>query len=437
MKSKSGFFERILQNNKVVLVMSLIFAIALWAVVKINYSDQTSRVISDVKVGFDTKFDDESDYIPFFDEDDLIVNVEVTGKGYNINAASLTKDDITVEATVGFIDTAGYKVLSLTAKSSESGVSVSKIEPSTIKVFFDKKVTDSFNVEAKLKNKTEDLAGDGFVVGAPVPSISTVNVSGPATVIQNLKKVYFEASVDKDKLPLKETTEVAAKVSYSLDSKTNSQFLKCDDIDNKTNSPTITIPIAKEKVVPVTVKFVNEPKSYENNEPKVYISPEKVKIAYNPQDGEDYESFNVGTVDFRKLTNSVNTFTFEAEDKSVNIVDSDVKKFVVKIDMSAMSKKEFEGLSEKVVLLNQKKDCNYSVNIKNGGLDKITIVGPKSNIDRIKAEDLQIEINVSSLNTDKKGLQTVDVSNISIQPEGLNDCWVYGNYTAQVTVSKK
>lgn len=442
MKSKSGFFEKLLQKNRVVFILSLLIAIGLWTTVKINYSGQSSRIISEVAINFDTTFDESSDYIPFFDAEDLLANVEVTGKGYNINSSSLTKDDIYVEASVGFVDNAGYKVLNLTAKTSESGVSVSKIEPSTITVFFDKKAKDTFNVEARLTNDREKLVKDGFVVGSPVPSLGTVDVSGPATIVQSLKRVYFEATISEDVLPLSATTEVDAEITYDLDNMKNSRYLKCDSIKNETNNATVTVPVSRVKTVPTAVKFINEPAAYAENQPKISISPSKVKISYSTQDNEEYDSFNVGTIDFSKLKNGINKFTFGVDEVSaVSLVDSSVKEFTVTINMNTMRSKTVEGLQDKVVLLNQSPNYKYSVDITKGGLDSITIIGPKSKIDKITAEDIQIGINVSSLSADadagKLRSQTVKVSNLSIQPEEFNDCWIYGTYTAKVGISKK
>ena len=68
------------------------------------------------------------------------------------------------------------------------------------------------------------------------------------------------------------------------------------------------------------------------------------------------------------------------------------------------------------------------------GLDSVTIIGPKSSLEKITADMLQIEINVSSLRTDFTGYQRVSISNISISSEEINDCWVYGSYRARVLV---
>ena len=54
MKNKSGIFEKIFYNNKLLLVFCIILSITLWTAVKINVSDNTSRTISDVMVRIDT-----------------------------------------------------------------------------------------------------------------------------------------------------------------------------------------------------------------------------------------------------------------------------------------------------------------------------------------------------------------------------------------------
>ena len=62
---------------------------------------------------------------------------------------------------------------------------------------------------------------------------------------------------------------------------------------------------------------------------------------------------------------------------------------------------------------------------------------PRESLEKITADMLQIEINVSSLDTSLSGYQRVSISNISIRSEEINDCWVYGSYRAKVAVSEK
>ena len=440
MKNKSGIFEKIFYNNKLLLVFCIILSITLWTAVKINVSDNTSRTISDVKVTIDTALLEENDFKVFAEEEDLYVDVKVSGKSYNIYSYSLTENEIIVEATTGYVDASGYRILNLTGRTTDTDVSVTGITPSTITVFFDKEAKETFNVEAKLTNGAADLSKEGYVVGQPVASMSTVEVSGPASVLEKLNKVYFEATVDETVIPLTVTKEIAADISFDLESERGSQFLLCNGVmaEDDANTATVTIPVYRVKNVKTSVKFINEPKDFDKNNAPVLINPSEVEISYNPKGNEDIETLNVGTVDFRQLDNKVNTLEFVLDTKtSANIINTQQSVFTVTVDMSGMSKRVFEEVPGKIVALNSKDGYDYSVSLTNGGLNNIVIIGPKESLDKITVDDLQVEVNVSSLNVDKKTPQKAEVSNISIISEDINDCWVYGSYNSFITVNKR
>ena len=431
-------FDKLFYNNKFVLAFSILLALVFWATVKINYSDNTTRTVSDVKITLDSTFAKENDFVAFIDSDKLTVDVEISGKSYIINSKSFSRDNIIVEASSGYIDSAGYKVINLSAKTTENDVSVVNISPSTITVFYDRKTTGTFNVEAKLNNNLDTLVQDGYSVGQPVASLSTVDVSGPASVVERIKKVYFEATLDDNNLPLEATREVTAKVTFDLDNDRGAQFLVCDSISEEANTATVTIPVSKVKTVPTSVKFINEPKAFEENPPNVTIYPSKVEISYNPLDDTDYETFNVGTIDFKTLTNGMNTIEFKPEEKSVvNIVDSSITKFTVKVNLYSQSMTTLDATAAQTVFLNQTDGYKYTADLENSGLDSIKIIGPKNEIDKITPDMLQIEINVSSLDLSKAGSQTVEISNISIKDSRYQSSWVSGKYRARVRVSPK
>lgn len=441
MKNKTGFLEKIFYNNKFLFVFSLLLSICLWAVVKINYSDNSTRTLTDIKVSIDSSLAEENDYVAFVEESDLYVDVEVSGKSYNINSYSLSKSDITIEAVAGYVDNAGYKVLNLTAKSVSGGdVTVTSISPSTITVFYDRKTTQTFNVEAKLKNELTSLTKGDYVVGQPVASMSTVEVSGPSSVVAEISKVYFEAEISKDDIPLKATKEVSAKLGYALNKERGSQYLVCNGVD-EANPATVTVPISLKKTVPTAVKFINEPTYFEENPPSVSIYPSKVDILVNTsKDGEEeaIDMLYVGTVDFNELSNERAKFEFNVQGKDfTNLVNKNIEKFEVRVNMSSFSKKHFDTIPDKVVLLNQVDGYKYSVHLENIGLDDITVIGSKKSLEKLTVDSLQIELNVSSLDLNTSIRQKVEVSNISILEEEINDCWVYGDYYAYVTVSEK
>ena len=440
-KNQKSSIEGLFYNNKFLMVFSIVVAVILWATVKINYSADTTRTVSDLKISIANTVSQAEDIEAFFGSEDLLAEVEVSGKAYNINQHALTKDDIIVEATGTYVDTAGYKVLTLTAKladtSTAGDVSITKITPSSITVYFDRKTTGTFNVEAKLENDMNSLVSDEFTVGQPVPSMSTVEITGPATILNKLSKVYFKAQIDEANLPLTATKEVAAEIAYQLDRASDSKYLTCSSINDESNPATVTIPLYVSKEVGTSVKFVNQPAAYSEEMPKFTVYPSKVNVLYNTKD-EEIETLYVGTVDFSNVSNKVNYFEFPVNEKlGVNIIDKTIAKFTVSLDMSSMSSVTFDKTPSKIVLLNQDENYNYIIDFEKSELDSIKVMGPRESLNKITNEDIQVEINVSSLDLANANEQTVEVSNISIASDKIDDCWIYGKYMAYITVEPK
>lgn len=437
-KNPRGILEKIIYNNKLLMVFCVVISVGLWATVKINYSSESVRTISDIKVTIANNTEG-NDLVPFYNESELLADVVISGKAYNINSYAISKDDIIVEATSSYIDSAGYKVLNLTVKPSDtgdlSGVEITSVTPSTVSVYYDRKITQSYNVETRLGNELENLVDEEYNVGQPVPSMSTVDVTGPETILDKMTKVYFEASVNEEDLPLKAPKVVDAEVVFDLQSQRGAEYLVCEGINEESNPATVTIPVYVTETLPTQVKFINQPAFYNDNLPEAVISPAAVEVSYNPADSSKYEAITVGTVNFRKLSNKVNTFKFKL-DEPIDKALADVT-FKVKVDMSSMSRKTFDITGSNIVLLNKAEGYTYTVDTKSSKLDSVVVIGPKKSLSKISAADIQAEINVSSLSTDALWNQSVEISNLSIVDEEIDDCWIYGTYKAEISVEKE
>lgn len=438
---KKSKLETLFYNNKFLMVFSVVLAVLIWGTAKINYSAETVRTVSDVRVSLTNTLTEGSDYVYFVDEEKLYVDVEISGKAYNINSKAITKDDIVVEATGTYIDSSGYKLITLTARVADGVggyVNINSVSPSTIAVFFDRKTTSTFNVSAKLRNSAKELAHGKYTVGQPVPSLSTVDITGPVTVLNKLQSVYFEAEIPEDKLPLTASLELPAEIRYVFDGTGDSRFLTVEGINNESNPPKVTVPVSVVGKVPVGVKFLNQPSVYTENPPKTKITPAELEISYNPKEGDKHDVLYAGTVDFREVSDGVNRFSFKVDEKlGVNIVDKKLEEITVEMDMSSMERTTVNGTAGKIVYINQDENFDYAVDFSFGNLDEIVIIGPEKSLEKITAEDIQIELNVSTVNLARAGAQIIEVSNISIQSEEVDDCWIYGKYTVRVSASMK
>ncbi len=428
--SGDGFFG----NQKFMAVFSVILSVIIWAAVKINYSADTVRTVSDVNVNLGETAQ-EYGFTPFVDEQELSVDVEVMGKAYNINAQALSKDDIIVEASNSFVDSAGYKVVYLTARIADAAAGndfeITKIIPSSITVYYDREATDTFNVVARVQN-TQSIVKDGFILGNPVPSHNTVTVSGPATILSEIENVYFDVTVPEEGLPLAETAEFPAELTYPTKRTGDLKFLVCESVDSETSPATVLLPVYEKKTVPTVVKFINMPEGIEV--PQYSVTPSEVEIIYNPKEGEKFSEFVAGTVDFKKLDNAQNSFTLSVDQEklAVRLTDKTVSEFDVSVDMSDYSETTVSYAVANVMFLNKQDGMVYSL-ATGGNLDTITVIGPEKSVSAITSDDIRIEINVSALNNSRTNSQLLD-ANISIENSNINDCWVYGEYQAYVTV---
>ena len=78
--SKKSIIERIVFNNRALMVFSVLMAIVIWVTVKINYSEEVTRTLSDVKINITASVDEGAELIAFVDENELYCDVTVKGK---------------------------------------------------------------------------------------------------------------------------------------------------------------------------------------------------------------------------------------------------------------------------------------------------------------------------------------------------------------------
>lgn len=437
-KMKKSLTEKLIYNDKILILISVLLSITIWATVKINYSNETSRMISDVKISLNAEDENEEGYKYFIDDEQLYVDVEISGKSYNINSNVISRDDIIVTASDAFEDSVGKKWLTLSARieNGKGGntAQVVSVTPSTIAVYYDREITDTFNVEAQLGNSSDALVDEGYIAGAPVPSVKTVDITGPESVLNQLEKVCLQATIPEEDLPLTRTKTMTANVRYQFSTSVDSYYISCPEFEN--NVPTVTVSVKEQREIPTAVKYINQPEAYSPSDDNVTISPEKVNVISNTNSTET--KYIIETIDFRELSNKVNKFVYTAEEtQSSDKLADDISLFTVSIDFSDMSRKVVSGNSGNVLFVNSKEGFDYTVDFSGGGLDSIILIGPSAALSQITYEDIQIEINVSSLDLARSGSQQIEVSNISIQNEAGKECWVYGSYTATVTAVPK
>ena len=431
-KNNKSFFERLFFNNKLLMVFSLLLAVVLWAIVKANYSETTTRVVTGVKPSIDISLAEGSGYKAYYDKNATTVDVTVSGRTYDINAYSLNESDISVKATSGYVNNAETKTLKFSAEVDKAGVKIVKISPKSAKIFFDREQSAPFDVKPRLKN-ADELKKKGYQFENLLPNPATVSVTGPATVINKIENVYLDANLSEKLLPQKEVIELQASLTFEGLSEEETGYL-----EYKTdNPPQIIIPYINKAEVPTEVKFINQPRLFNEHPLEYDISPAKVTVTYAGSEEESSAptSYLIGTIDFSTLKNGINTVTLDADNQDASL-STNVNQFKVTVDLSSFSAKTIDVTASNVFFQPQSTEFEYEALLQDVGLNKVKIIGQAQDLKNINADSLQLVIDVSEISAASDTAKDANV-NITIQTEESQNCWIYGNYKAKVLVKEK
>lgn len=419
MAKKRLTLHDIFMSNKFTLVFSILVSIVIWGVISMTVSPEETRVIEDVKVTLEQS--EDSGY-QAFGFDDTYVDVTVKGRKYLISPGALSAEDITVTAKSNYVDFSGRQTLNLTASVNNSpDVVITNISQRSVTVYFDTLKTSQVPLEVKLD--TDNIVPDGYVHEEPIASYSTVTVSGPASEINKIEKVVAKVEITQE---LTETTAFKAETSAVT---ANGGTAKYIEIQEDMENFTVTVPVSKIEEKEISVRYINMPEYYIENMPEVNIYPNTVRVSAAQSVLDEMESLIIGTIDFKTLKNENNKFTFSLSDiDEVKILD-DVSEVEVAINCYPMDMKKLTVPKDNITFLNLSDE--YTARLVSKEIKNVRIVGPNDEILKLdEVTQLFAKVDLASV---KLGTNEY-TADIYIQNN--NTCWVYGQYTVKVNVTR-
>ncbi len=419
MAKKKRSLQELFMNNKFALVFSIFAAVIIWIAASLTAGTEETRIIENVKVTVDRN--EESGY-QIFGYEDTFVDVTVKGRKYQISPGALSADDISVVAKSNYVDYSGYQTLTLSASvTGSSDVTITNISETTIRVFYDTPKTAEFSVKANLESESE-IVPEGYISEEPISSVSTVKVSGPATEINRISGIEAKAKLN---YALTETTAIQAELIALTDKGAAPRYISFD-----AEAVTVTVPVSKVEELPISVRYLNVPKSYENKMPEVNIVPKSVKVAAAQSVLDEMESLIIGTVDFSNLKNTNNKFTFSLDEiEEVRIIDG-TKKVRVSVNCYPMDSKKSDVPAENITILNLPDNLNAELLSKK--ISSVTLIGPKADLDKINEEaQLSAKIDLKSASVGDGTYKA------EVYIKNSDTCWAYGSYKVKVRISEK
>ncbi len=421
LKKKKTTLSSLFNDNKFLLIFSLVMAFIIWVGVSANNGETANYPISDIPVTMDLSEEAENDNLNVVSIDGIPVSeftATVRVKGNSVTVGSLTKSDIQVYgANLGNIVTSGTYTVTLMAKQIgiKNNYDIVSLNPSEVTVVVDRNITKEFTIESMI----EVSAPSDYYKGNPDFSIKTVSVSGPEQSVQKVAKAVVSYKTEKE---LTSTTVLSGLPVELLDE--NGDVIEDDALTIDSVEVDATIPVLMKKKVPVTLICENKPEGL-NMEEFVSIEPSEIEIAASSDVIDTVSSINIGTLNFNDLSYGKTFVDYELTMPEGVRNLNNIEKATVKFDYSKFSVKSFTVTSFKFENVPEGLVAEYSPysNVI------VRVIGPKSEISDMTSSDIFSVIDLTGAS-----IGNTDV-NLNISVLDHTSCWVYGSYQLNVTVN--
>ena len=412
--------HRWFENDTVVLVLSILSAVLIWFAVAYNTDEKITDTVRNVPVNFDmtTSTLARLDLYPVM-EGELTVDVEISGARATVG--NIAQSDIRVEAKLNNVTGPGtYEVALDVSDYLGKGFEVKGALPETLTVRFDHLTEKTIEIELEMEGVE---IPEGYVLDTEYLYPAEVTVSGPETEVSEIESCRAVLSL-KQPLSETETYEVELALYDAEGKEISSPYL-----NTSAETVSVTLPVLKKKIVPVTFDFINVPSSFDADTLSYDIFPSEIEIAGPENTLSSLTEIHLGYLDLSEFTPEF-PVVYSIQLPSGYISIDNTKEAVIAFDAEGYTTTELN--ISNIRLLNAPDD--YDVSVATKMIYGVTICGPEDEIAKLQGTDLVAEIDMLNVDT-RVGQSTVGVS--VLLPTSPS-CWaVGGDYTAVITVKSK
>lgn len=194
---KSISFKALMDNNKFVLLLSVVIAFGVWVAVAMYKSPQESYTVYAVPIVVDTENSivSQKGYKNFWQSDEKI-DVTVQGPRYLIT--TLKAEDIIVSASLNNVDSAGVSELPLkvSLRDEHPDITISSMSKTAVEIYFDAELEKRFDVKLNADDIEEHIA-QGYILTEASLTVSKITVKGPETEINKIVRVTAEPTLEE------------------------------------------------------------------------------------------------------------------------------------------------------------------------------------------------------------------------------------------------
>jgi len=425
---KNGRLHTLLRDQRVLMGISLLLAVAVWLTLAVTGGDLQEQTIEKVPVraDFSGTVAEEMDLQPFWsgpltDPNNLTVEVVVRCKRYE----NISADTLEAVLVTGNEYTAGEHFLAIRVtpkrEADKDRYELVSVTPGSIPLYFDHYKSLEFGLTAAAIGEVR--VPEGYHAEELKLSKNIVTVSGPARLVDAITLV--RAEVPLNDAIYGETTVFPGVPVYPVDR--NGDTSPYLTVEGDSPSVNATLHVWKRAVLTPSVYFAQVPGAYINAPLQVTVTPGTMDAAL-PEDSIAGDlRYDVGKISFHTLSPANNRFTFPVQDlKEIRVFD-DTQAFTAVVDLAGFDTARFTLPGAYVEALpNERLIARFE------DLNNVVVVGPKEVVNALTPFDLEGEVDIPA--DARPGITYLPVA---IRVKNREDCWIYGEYTARARLTEK
>lgn len=393
-----------IESDLLLKIFSVIFAFLLWMFVVNVDNPVIKKTFSDVPVDMlnEQVLDDLNQTYKIQDGD----TVSFTVKGKKSVVDRLKKSDFRVTADVSAMSNVHAILIKVEPLRYKEQLDIDT-GGATVKVVLE----DLKNDQIPVIVETKGTPAKGYTVSSQTATPNLVSVSGPKSVISQIKQIVVTVDVTGMK---KDVSMTKTAQCYDEDGDLVSQ----DRIQLDTSQIKVKIGLSKTKTVPFHVKTKGKPaKGYALG--SIDFQPKEIEITGNEDDLEKVDQIDLTSLDLDGSTKSLEK-TIKASDiklpEGINFVKSvdQIGNIVIRANIEKRKERILTIDTSQITLINNTK--NYDVTFEDETV-QVKISGLKSVVDKLMAKDLNPKINMELYEpgTHTVQLQLTNVKNMSVE----------------------
>lgn len=425
-------FNKLLYNDKLMIVLSVIVAVGIWAGVLSSSSNIEERAIPvTVTVDLTNSYAYQSG-LRVMGDTTFEVDVNVSGSWSVIT--KLTENDLRVRPDLTVITGAGDIAVPLTVSrnSSISDYEITSMSPSSVTINCDYWMEGaSFRVETDVSALT--VADEAYQIGRPVMDTTAfpdgyITVNGPKSTVEKIDSIVARVTTEE---VISENAQYSVPL-MALDANGNPlDITYCEFAELPEGFVSMTVPIWEERIIDIGYSVINVPAGIDVNE-MLITEPATLDLLGPTAELDVLEAQlkNLGEIDFSmlSLTKDMVEFPLAIPSTVVMVNEADAVTVSLKRDDLAQKSLALTATSQNVTVKGSA--GKYLVTIPQQSLGNILVVGKKDSITSMTMAGLAIEVDIGT-----SPVEGTKQYQATIRIKGYDDVWICQDTTVTMFVT--